>query len=620
MKFKYLFCFLLMIVTNVILSQNQKKADSIDTVIQSSKVDSVKAKNYLELSKLYRFDDPKQMLLYSKKALELYQITNHHKGQAEAYFYQTSYYNSIGKLDSARYFMKKNIDQLLLARDTINAATQTSNMAYFELADGNTDKAITMLDSLTPVFIKYNDSSSLARTYIVKSQAYSLKGYKSLTLEVIQKALSIYRNLNDKTNIAQSLLIIGDQYQSGEQDQKAITAFKEALELYKRLNNKIFVAQTQSYLGDSYLAIGNYNEADKNLNEALQLSKELNFNANIGRTYINLGRLHLARKEYDKAIDFLKDGLNLYQSLRIPHNETRARFNIGRAYFEKGMYSNAIENLDQSISISKRINDINRLKDALYYKSLALENLGETKDAFLAYKESKLLSDSIFNEKSQQKISELQIKYETEKKEQQIAMQNNEIELLEEKSKVSNLQRLLLGVGLVLSLTAIGLGWFGFKQKLKRNKSEKEKLDKELEFKKKELTTHALQLAKKNELLGVLKSKAEVLKTDRTKTNGYQELISTINLDLQDDKNWGNFTQYFEQAYKGFNQKIKEKYPQINTNDLRFIALLKMNLSNKEVASILNISPDGVKKARYRIRKKLNLSTEDSLEQMVQDL
>ena len=61
-------------------------------------------------------------------------------------------------------------------------------------------------------------------------------------------------------------------------------------------------------------------------------------------------------------------------------------------------------------------------------------------------------------------------------------------------------------------------------------------------------------------------------------------------------------------------------YPEVSNNDLRLMSLLKMNLSSKEIANILNISVEGVKKVRYRLRKKLNLNTEESPQELVIEL
>ena len=98
------------------------------------------------------------------------------------------------------------------------------------------------------------------------------------------------------------------------------------------------------------------------------------------------------------------------------------------------------------------------------------------------------------------------------------------------------------------------------------------------------------------------------------------QLIRSINFDLQDDNNWENFSRYFEEVHKDFNGNVKTKYPSVTSNELRLLALLKMNLSSKEIANILNISPEGIKKARYRLRKKLDLTTEESLQNLVLSL
>ena len=139
-------------------------------------------------------------------------------------------------------------------------------------------------------------------------------------------------------------------------------------------------------------------------------------------------------------------------------------------------------------------------------------------------------------------------------------------------------------------------------------------LDKELRFKRKELTTHALHLANKSEILEALKTQIGVLKADdRERQKGLNRLENAINLNLKDDKSWDNFRFYFEEVHKDFNRTIKQRYPEVTTNELRLMALLKMNLSSKEIANILNISNEGIKKARYRLRKKLNISNDESL-------
>ena len=138
-------------------------------------------------------------------------------------------------------------------------------------------------------------------------------------------------------------------------------------------------------------------------------------------------------------------------------------------------------------------------------------------------------------------------------------------------------------------------------------------LQNEIEFKESQLSGLALQMMQKNNLLQELKEQLEENEKDR-EDKGLKKLI---NKGLNQDKDWTDFNRSFESLNKNFYSRLKELYPDISQNDLKLCALIKLNLSIKEMAGILNISPDSVKTARYRLRKKLELSTEDNLTEFI---
>ncbi len=213
----------------------------------------------------------------------------------------------------------------------------------------------------------------------------------------------------------------------------------------------------------------------------------------------------------------------------------------------------------------------------------------------------------------------MSLKFNSKPKERkrEIEKQQSEIKILEEKEAAAKTTQTALVVGLILILLLAGVLYYAIRQRMKRNKAEKDRLDAALTFKEKELTTHALHLAHKNEVLLDLKSQLKDLKSGIKDTRTYQSIINNINLDINNDNNWEQFRTYFQDVHKDFNSNVKQNYPEVTSNDLRLMSLLKMNLTSKEIANILNISPEGVKKARYRLRKKLNLNSEDSLQELV---
>jgi DNA-binding CsgD family transcriptional regulator len=95
--------------------------------------------------------------------------------------------------------------------------------------------------------------------------------------------------------------------------------------------------------------------------------------------------------------------------------------------------------------------------------------------------------------------------------------------------------------------------------------------------------------------------------------NELKKMIKTLSEDDQMDQEWENFTKHFDKVHSDFVVSLKEKHPSITGNEIKLCAYLRMNLSTKEIAQLMNISVRGVEISRYRLRKKLGLASEVSL-------
>nr|WP_298927748.1 tetratricopeptide repeat protein [uncultured Allomuricauda sp.] len=589
--------------------ENQKKIDSLLEIIDETKIDTIKAEKYLELSDLTMYNDQKGTIRYIEKATALYKKSNNDKGVAKLYAQKANYYYRLGEIDSARHYLVNSVDKSFFIGDTLRGATIRHNIGILDHYQGNTENAKVIMDLNIPIFKKYNDSLHLGNAFLLKGKIGISDGFLNIALQETYNALKMHKEINDDFRIAEDLLQIGIIYQGTGENKKAVDIFNESIAYYKKVDSDQSIAQALNYMADSKIKLKLFESARKDIEDALTLSKKLEYTSNIARTYYNKGVLGYVTGNYPSAVDNLESSLEIWEKIGSPNNQANALFYLGRCYLRKKEASKAIVFFDSSIEIAESIKDPEVLSKVYLEKSVTLEALQNHKEALTYFKRNKAISDSIFTLSREKATLELKTIYETEKKEQEIA-------LLEQKAEINNLQRLLLGVGLGLSFLIFGLGYYALRQKMKRNKLEKEQVDTELAFKKKELTTHALHLAKKNEVLEHIKQKAKELKISENKQS-YQQLIQTINFDQQDDKNWENFTQYFEQVHKDFASNAKSKYPDVTKNELRFMALLKMNMSSKEIATILNVSTDGIKKARQRLRKKMDLASEDSLENAV---
>lgn len=160
-----------------------------------------------------------------------------------------------------------------------------------------------------------------------------------------------------------------------------------------------------------------------------------------------------------------------------------------------------------------------------------------------------------------------------------------------------------------------------------REKAEKEviklsneKLQNEIEHKSAQLASNTMAMMRKNNLLSSIKDELQNQKEklgDNLPDKSYNKLIKLIEDGIEDEHEWEVFEQLYNEAHGNFFKRLKDEYPQLTPSDLRLCAYLRMNLSSKEIAPLLNISVRGVEERRYRLRKRLDLSTDQNLTELI---
>lgn len=143
-----------------------------------------------------------------------------------------------------------------------------------------------------------------------------------------------------------------------------------------------------------------------------------------------------------------------------------------------------------------------------------------------------------------------------------------------------------------------------------------EMLEAELASKNNELSLQTSALVKKNQSMQTLLTELEKQKEtlgDRYPNKLYTRMRSLIEETMNDQDNWFLFESYFNSAHQNFMERLRQKYADITVGDLRICCMLRMNLSTKEIASLLNISIRAVELRRYRLRKRMALDAETNL-------
>ncbi len=595
-------------------AQENQKLDSLKKKYLSASADTVRAALLLELYSETIYNDAEQAKKYAFETLKLSKKINSKYYSTTSYYELSNYYMNIERYDSAQYYLGKSLKGYQDLKIEQGIGTSYHSYAIIEYYLGNYDAAIDYINKAIKVLETVTESEYLAGSYDLKGTIMIDQGYSDIALKEILKGVKLMENLDNPYGLADLYLSLGEAETKLKYYESSITSTKKSKQVYNDHNDVYFEAISDNNIGTNYYHLKQYDSALIYLNTCIPKLKSVK--PSMHATALNtLGKIYHEQGEYQKSLSTLleskriiDDGININKSIENLNE-------LGKLHNTLKQYDKALIYLNEAVKSSDSIKTMNLLSETLKTRYKSLKGLKRYHEAVLDQERFHEIYTSLFNQSLSRQIEELRTIYDTEKKEQQLLIKQKEITVLEQRASIGNLQRVLMGIGLLLSI----IGFYALRQKMKRNKLEKEKIAAELAFKKKELTTHALNLARKNEVLETVKQKAVALKLENN-NKGYRDLIRTINFDQQDDRNWKNFIQYFEQVHKDFSANIKRKFPEITSNELRLLALLKMNLSSKEIANILNISGEGVKKARYRLRKKLGLATEDSLQDLVLSL
>jgi DNA-binding CsgD family transcriptional regulator len=149
-----------------------------------------------------------------------------------------------------------------------------------------------------------------------------------------------------------------------------------------------------------------------------------------------------------------------------------------------------------------------------------------------------------------------------------------------------------------------------------------EKLETEISYKNQELASSTMNLISKNEVIAGIKQKLlGIIKKEQNQDTkkSINKIIREIDSTLSIDEDWKQFEFHFDQVHGNFSTRMKEAFPGLSPQEMKLCAYLRLNLSSKEIAQLLNISVRGVEIARYRLRKKLNLDRHANLSDFILD-
>ncbi len=514
-----------------------------------------------------------------------------------------------------------------------------AGLAYYNM--GEMDTATTLL---------YNALAQLENFQFEKGMAHWYIGKMHVRNRDFENGEEHYLKAKNSFTEVDSLALLGDVYNSLGIIQGMQSNYTGALEWFtKSYQMKVenglgtTTASELNNIGLVYMRMGSYEKAIEYVWKSIKIDPE----AVNKKGYSTLGGIYNYMGKKDSALIFYEIALQKAIKSGNKDSQSIATSNLSNIYFQSGEFQKAINQLKKALVLSednvkvqfpiftelgKSYRGLKKYDSAAYFLLKGFTLAQEEKDMNWAKESSTFLGfffadnqkydsafhylaialeykDSLNNDQVQEIFADQRVKLETSKKQ-------HEIEELEREKEISQYkQKTLIAGGIFVIIIGL-LSFLNYRSilliKQKTLNEEKLLLEKELEKNRAELSAHTLNMIHRKNSIEEIESHVEKLEGKEK-----QKIKSIINVNKALEKDWENFKNYFSQVHANFFDSLREQFPTLSQSEIRLSALIKMNLANNEIATLLNIESKSVRMARYRLRKKLNLPEELDLNHFI---
>jgi class 3 adenylate cyclase/tetratricopeptide (TPR) repeat protein len=362
-----------------------------------------------------------------------------------------------------------------LAHDDIRKARALKKIAAaYQFASKN-DKALAYFRESLKTFEKIQaNEKELAEPLLEICTIYWRKDDYSKALESCLKSLRIYENVGNQKGIAEAKHNTGTVYDLLGKFDTALKYHFEALKIRKKIGDQEGIADSFNAIGIVYAITKKLTKAEKYYLKSLKILEEIDDKQGIAKAFNNVGIIHKELGDFDKALEYYFKSLEVWKKVGKKYEIANVSNNIGQLYTLLKDYDAALSFLKHALKLAKEIDGKQLIQENYEFSSNLYVAQGNYKKALKYYKHSSKIKSQIFNDKSTQQTADMQAKYETEKKEKEIA-------LLKKNSAIERLMRYSLLGGLLLVFVLAFIMFILYRVKKKANQSlslEKAKSDK----------------------------------------------------------------------------------------------------------------------------------------------
>lgn len=522
---------------------------------------------------------------------------------------------------------------LLLFTTTLQADNTQQAQTFIEQARksllNNPKQASYYAMQATLLFPKNKPNEVCAQAMLLYCEAEQLLGYFDLSIKNLYDAQK-YIPPTNKGQTAQLYSLMARVYSKLGDYNKAIELNDKATSLFKALGDSVAIAGCYNERGIIHHFLNEFQVAESFLQRALTINRD---QKNLKGIAANLNNLCLYQGNTLEKLDFIREAIVINKNLNAQWSLGENYNNMGKQYYYNKEYPKALEALQKAYEYAGKIGARELICDNYEYSSLIYAAVGDHSQAYKYLKQMSALSKELQSSNKlrnvEQEISYR--RYQEQKYATEMQEQNYRIELLKR-----NLW--LLGSTLVLGITfSIFIHkWYKRRKdlqlmearyqlelserevselKLHQQRQELENVQSALDDSRQEVTSFAVFLRSRNELLNKIREMIkEGYKMDSQALIPHLKKVNAFISQYQNgDKTNNMLLLNIEEKNKEFIERLTRQHPDLTQGEKYLATLLRVNLSTKEISMISGNSPKTINMSRYRLRKSLNLSTEEDL-------
>lgn len=254
------------------------------------------------------------------------------------------------------------------------------------------------------------------------------KGDLAVALEHLLGAAKIFKDLKHQRGVAGTETLLGIIYHTKGNLESALQHYNEALVINEQMEDKAGIATGHNNIGLVHFLRKNHAKSLESFSKALALFTLQKDRPNEAIALNNIGNAYAGLGNYGKALEFYARSLNLKNELGDNYGLVESYYSIGRMYYAQGQYSRAAENLREAAAYAEKIGERSHLAEAYNYLSRCDSATGNFTGAYTNLRSYQRIRDSLTRAENLKLMTELQARYETEKKELLIENQVKEID------------------------------------------------------------------------------------------------------------------------------------------------------------------------------------------------